>query len=199
MIDFEMELNEMISCKNLMNSYKLYFLKAIIVNASNDKKEFTFYEMACWMCAYSFADVCSVGGRLRPLDKLYDAAVLAIEKEDLMESSKISEVYDATFNTRDGELRRLISSLCNYVPYRLLAYLWPIELKGKTDRQKNQIIEELSRGDKQCVYSIFSISQNKKSIAMNPEWAAYIKSNRKKFMLWIDRKIDAFVWRKQSQ
>lgn len=199
MIDFETELNEMIAGKNLMNSYKLYFLKTIIVNASNNKKEFTFYEMACWMCAYSFTDVCSVGGRFRSLDKLYDTAVLAIQKEDLMESSKISEVFDAIFNTRDRELRRLIDSLCNYVPYRLLAYLWPLELKGKTDRQKNQIIEELSCGDKSCIYAIFSTSQNKKSIEMSPEWASYINSNRKKLIQWIDKKIDAFVWRKQLQ
>lgn len=197
MIDFEVELNEMVTGKNLMNSYKLYFLKAILVNASNDKKVFTFYEMACWMCAYSFDDVCCVGNRLRPLDKLYDFAVLVIEKEDLMESSKISEVYDAVFNTQNKELRRLIASLCNYVPYRLLAYLWPVELEGKTDRQKNQIIEGLSRGDNRSIYAIFSISENKKSIEINPEWAAYIKDNRKKLIPWINQKIDAFVWRKQ--
>ena len=61
MIDFDAELNEMIAGKNLMNSYKLYFLKVIIVNVSNDKRVFTFFELACWMCAYSFDDVCSVG------------------------------------------------------------------------------------------------------------------------------------------
>lgn len=196
MIDFDAELNEMIAGKNLMNSYKLYFLKVIIVNVSNDKRVFTFFELACWMCAYSFDDVCSVGKRLRPLDKLYDAAVLAIEKEDLMESSKISEVYDAVYNTQDKMLYKLIISLCNYVPYRLLAYLWPVELKGKNDRQKNQIIEELSRGDSRSVYAIFSISQNEKSIEVNWEWATYIKNNRKKLILWINQKIDAFVWRK---
>ena len=93
-------------------------------------------------------------------------------------------------------LYKLIISLCNYVPYRLLAYLWPVELKGKNDRQKNQIIEELSRGDSRSVYAIFSISQNKKSIEVNWEWATYIKNNRKKLILWINQKIDAFVWRK---
>ncbi len=196
MIEFETELNEMVTGKNLMNSYKLYFLKAILVNTSKHKTIFTFYEMACWMCAYSFSDVCAVGHRLRPLDKLYDAAVLAIEKEDLMESSKISEVFDATFDTQNKELRRLISSLCNYVPYRLLAYLWPVELKGKTDRQKNQIIEEFSRNDNKCVYAIYSIAQNKKHIEMNPEWIPYIVDNRNELISWINQKIDVFVWRK---
>ena len=95
MIDFDTELNEMVADKNLMNSYKLYFLKVLIINVSKDKRRFGFYEMACWMCAYSFADVCALGRRIRSLDKLYDAAVLAIEKEDLMQSSRISEVYDA--------------------------------------------------------------------------------------------------------
>lgn len=196
MIDFQSELNEMVSLKNLMNSYKLFFLKAIIINASDEKKEFSFYEMACWMCAYSFSDICAVGKRLRPLDKLYDVVVLTIEKENLMESSKISEVYDAVYYTQDAELHRTIAALCNYVPYRLLAYLWPDELKGKTDRQKHQIIEELSRGDDKSVYAIFSVSQRTKSIEMNPEWIVYIKNNREKLISWINKKIDDFIWRR---
>lgn len=193
MIEFDKELNEMTANKNLMNSYKLYFLKALIINTSNCKREFDFYEMACWMCAYSFSDVCTLGGRIRPLDKLYDAAVLVIEKEDLMESSKISEVYDAVENTKDKELKRLITSLCDYVPYRLLAYLWQQELKGKTDGQKNQMIEELSRNDEKSIYSIFSISLHKKSIEVNPEWATFISNSRKRLIPWIDEKIDVFV------
>lgn len=196
MIIFESELNEMVADKNLMNSYKLFFLKTIILNASNIKKEFGFYEVACWMCAYSFRDVCSVGNRLRPLDKLYDAAVLIIEKEGLMESSNVSEVFDAAYNTRDKELRRLISSLCNYVPYRLLAYLWPVELSGKTDRQKNHTIEELSRGDSRSVYAIFSISEVNKRIEMKSDWLDYIMDNRQTLISWIDQRIDSFVWRK---
>lgn len=195
MIDFDQELNEMIASKNLMNSYKLYFLKALIVNTSNDKREFDFYEMACWMCAYSFSDVCTLGKRIRPLDKLYDVAVLVIERNDLLQSSKISEVYDAVANTTDKEIKRLINSLCDYVPYRLLAYLWQQELKGKTDRQKNTIIEELSRSDRKCVYSIFSISLHKKRIEVNPEWATFITNSRKRLIPWIDEKIDFFVWK----
>ncbi len=183
----------MIANKNLMNSYKLYFLKTLIVNTSINKREFDFYEMACWMCAYSFSDVCSLGKRIRSLDKLYDAAVLIIEKEDLMESAKISEVYDAVAGTNDKELKRMVISLCDYVPYRLLAYLWQQELKGKTDRQKNQIIEELSRNNEKSVYSIFSIELCKKSIEVNPEWAVFITNSRKRLIPWIDEKIDSFV------
>lgn len=193
MIDYDKELNEMIANKNLMNSYKLYFLKALIVNTSNDKREFDFYEMACWMCAYSFSDVCALGKRIRPLDKLFDAAVLVIEKEELMEASKVSEVYDAVASTKDKELKQLVTSLCDYVPYRLLAYLWQQELKGKTDGQKNQIIEEMSRSDEKSVYSIFSIASHKKSIEVNPEWAIFIVNSRKRLIPWIDEKIDIFV------
>lgn len=193
MIDFNYELEEMTSGKNLMNSYKLYFLKSIIVNASKDKKVFGFYEMACWMCAYSFADVCNLGERIRSLDKLFDMAVLAIEKEDLMQSSKITEVFDAIKNTENRELRNGVMALCNYVPYRLLAYLWSVELKGKTDRQKNQLIEEYSRSEKKCVYSIYSLSQKNKTIEVNDDWMEYISVNRKRLLMWIDKKIEVFI------
>ena len=49
----------------------------------------------------------------------------------------IGEVYDAVASTKDKELKQLVTSLCDYVPYRLLAYLWQQELKGKSDGQKN--------------------------------------------------------------
>ncbi len=117
MIDYEAELNTMVSGKNLMNSYKLYFLKVLLINVSNRNRSFSFYEMASWMCAYSFSDVCSLGKRIRPLDKLYDVAVMAIHQEGLMQSSKIGEIFDALCNTESKELRREVLALCNYVPF----------------------------------------------------------------------------------
>lgn len=193
MICYDDELEEMICGKNLMNSYKLYLLKTLIVNTSNIKRGFDFKEMSAWMCAYSFEDVCRIGKRIRPLDKLYDSAVLLIERENLMQSAGIAEVYDAAIGTNDKDVERVIKSLCNYVPYRLLAYLWPGELKVKTDRQKNEIIEGLSRTEERCMYSIYSISRDKKRIEMNLEWANYIVSNRKRLISWIDQKISSFV------
>lgn len=112
-VDYEAELNTMVSGKNLMNSYKLYFLKAILVNVSNDCRIFSFYEMASWMCAYSFSDVCTLGRRIRPLDKLYDVAVLAINTEGLMQSSKMGEIFDALNHTESKRLEREVSALCN--------------------------------------------------------------------------------------
>ena len=171
MIDFDAELNTMVSGKNLMNSYKLYFLKVLLINVSNTSRTFSFYEMAAWMCAYSFSDVCSLGKRIRPLDKLYDVAVMAINQEGLMQSSKLEEIYDAINNSVDKELRREVSALCNYVPYRLIAYLWQDQLKGKTDREKNLIIEKLSRNEDANIYSIYTIDEAMKHIEVFPNWA----------------------------
>lgn len=193
MICYDDELEEMICGKNLMNSYKLYFLKTLIMNTSNLKRGFDFKEMSAWMCAYSFEDMCRIGKRIRPLDKLYDSAVLLIESENLMQSAGIAEVYDAAIGTGNKEVERVIKALCNYVPYRLLAYLWPGELKGKTDRQKNEIIEGLSRTEDRCMYAIYSISRDKKRIEMNLEWTDYIAANRKRLISWIDQKISSFV------
>lgn len=194
-IDYESELNTMVSGKNLMNSYKLYFLKVLLINTSNSNRTFSFYEMASWMCAYSFSDVCSLGKRIRPLDKLYDVAVMAINQEGLMQSSKIGEIFDALCNTESKELKREVSALCNYVPYRLIAYLWQDQLKGKTDKEKNKIIERLSRSESMNVYSIFTINEEQKCIEVFPGWAEYITKNRKHLVAWIDDKIAAFVWR----
>lgn len=114
------------------------------------------------MCAYSFEDVCLINGRIRPLDKLYDIAVQLIEKENIYQSAKVA-VFDAAYKTENKSLRKEIKDLCNYVPYRLLAYIWVEELKGKTDTQKNHMIEEFSRSEERNMYAIFTISSKEKN------------------------------------
>ncbi|MEO2615269.1 hypothetical protein [Blautia wexlerae] len=194
MIDYKIELEEMVSKKNLMNSYKLYFLKAILINVSPIRKTFTFNQMACWMVAYSFEDVCHLQKRIRPLDKLFDIAVLAIEEEDLMESSSVAKVCMILEKTTNPKICKELRSLCNYVPYRLLAYRWQNELKGRTDKEKNLLLEQLSQSDDRNMYSIFSISKSLKEIEVREKWINYIIDNRESLLIWIDQKIKNFVW-----
>lgn len=192
MVDYQKELEEMVCSKNLMNSYKLYFLKTLVINVSKEKTEFSFYELASWMCAYSFEDVCLINGRIRPLDKLYDIAVQLIEKENIYQSAKVAEVFDAAYKTENKSLRKEIKDLCNYVPYRLLAYIWAEELKGKTDTQKNHMIEEFSRSEERNMYAIFTIS-SKEKIEVKTEWAKYITEHRNSLLIWLNNKIQLFI------
>jgi hypothetical protein len=195
MVDYQKELEEMVCSKNLMNSYKLYFLKTLVINVSKEKTEFSFYELASWMCAYSFEDVCLINGRIRPLDKLYDIAVQLIEKENIYQSAKVAEVFDAAYKTENKSLRKEIKDLCNYVPYRLLAYIWVEELKGKTDTQKNHMIEEFSRSEERNMYAIFTISSKEKKIEVKTEWAKYITEHRNNLLIWLNNKIRLFIGR----
>lgn len=194
MIDYRAELQEMVCKKNLMNSYKLYFLKVILVNTSPNQRVFSFNQMACWMVAYSFDDVCRLQKRIRPLDKLYDVAAIAIEEEDLMESSSVAKVCLTLEETKNTKLQKELRSLCYYVPYRLLAYRWQGELKGKTDREKNLLIEQLSQSDDRNMYSIFTVSKSRKEIEIREEWINYIINNRELLLKWIDQEIKNFVW-----
>lgn len=193
MIDYQAEIEEMVCEKNLMNSYKLYFLKCLIINVSKENAEFTFDELAAWMCAYSFEDICLLNGRIRPLDKLYDVAVRLIEEENLYQSANVSEVFDAAYKTENKLLKKDIRGLCNYVPYRLLAYIWPTELKGKTDSQKNRLIEEFSRSADRNIYAIFTRSTKEKKIEIKEEWAMYISNHRKNLLVWINHRIEEFI------
>ena len=193
MVDYQKELEEMVCSKNLMNSYKLYFLKTLVINVSKEKTEFSFYELASWMCAYSFEDVCLINGRIRPLDKLYDIDVQLIEKENIYQSAKVAEVFDAAYKTENKSLRKEIKDLCNYVPYRLLAYIWVEELKGKTDTQKNHMIEEFSRSEERNMYAIFTISSKEKKIEVKTEWAKYITEHRNNLLIWLNNKIRLFI------
>lgn len=169
-------------------------MKAILINVSPEQKGFSFDQMACWMVAYSFDDVCRLQRRIRPLDKLYDVAVIAIEEENLMESSSIEMVYNTLEKTTNVKVRKELRSLCYYVPYRLLAYLWKEDIKGKTDREKNHLIEQLSQSDDRNMYSIFTISKISKEIEVREEWIKYIVDHRETLIEWIDQEIKKFVW-----
>lgn len=193
MVNYRAELEEMVCSKNLMNSYKLYLLKTLIINVSKEKTEFSFYELASWMCAYSFEDVCLLNGRIRHLDKLYDIAVKLIKNENIYQSARVREVFDAAYKTENKKLRNEINDLCNYAPYRLLAYIWPAELKGKTDSQKNHLIEEFSINEERNMYAIFRISAKEKRIEVKEEWAKYITDHRNNLLIWIDYRIQKFI------
>ena len=192
MIDYQTELQKMVADDNLMNSYKLFMLKALLSNCSPEKSEFSFYELACWMIAYSFSTVCRLGKRIRHFDKLYDMAILLINEEDILMSSKVYDIYETALFSKSSLVRRSILSLTNYVPYRSLAYKWYEELKGKTDAEKNNLIVEFSNIDDDSFYRIIRVGKER-SIVVNEKWADYIKLNRTTLLQWIDDKTNQFI------
>lgn len=193
-MDYMKEIEKMVHDSNLMNSYKLYFLKAIIMKISSDNNEFKFYELACWMCAYAFNDLCKLGSRIRPLDKLYDTILLIIDKEGLLESSNPLEVFNA-LQTNDKHVRNAVTKLVNYVPYRLLAYLWSKELRGKKDVLKNGLIEMYSKENGRNMYMIVTNGKSR-IIIVHLSWKRYLVENQEKLIPWIDNRIKQFVWNK---
>lgn len=196
-MDYEHEIKTMVDNKNLMNSYKLYFLKSIIMNISNIKNVFEFYELACWMCAYSFKDICVLNHRIRPLDKLYDIILLIIETEELLESSDPLDVFNSLKTTDSKEVRKAVAGLMDYVPYRLLSYLWNEELRGRKDALKNDLIEMYSKAYGNNMYMIVTEGKTK-SIVIQNNWIRYLLDNRENLKSWIDNRIRQFVWRDEK-
>lgn len=193
-LNYQSELATMVENKNLMNSYKLYFLKSIIMNVSVDKYIFDFYELACWMCAYALKDVCALGHRIRPLDKLYDAISMILDKEDLFETTCPIDVFNILQGTEKQNVRRSVFDLVSYVPYRLLAYLWQEELYGRQDISKNKIIEMYSKENGRNMYIIHTEGRNKQ-IILQSGWKKYLLDNRNRLIPWIDSRIREFVWK----
>lgn len=191
-MDYFNELSSMISSKRLMNSYKLYFLKSIISNITKEVDRFELFDLACWMCAFSFSDSCRLGRRIRPLDKLFDISNLIISKTDILESSTPNQIYITIINNLDIELKSSIKELVEYVPYRLISYFWEDELRGIKDSAKNKSIEAYSRGIGNHLYMIKNYN-NEKYIVINPNWKNYIVSNQDYLMRFINNEIGTFL------
>lgn len=188
MDDYSEVLNKMVAPRQLMNSYKLFMVKVIFSLCHERRQQSNFYEIGCRMVAYSWPYVLKKNGRLRHFDKLYDVVVLAIETEGLLETASTQSIIDDLINTKDHNLRREIINLTNYVPYRLLSHDMNDYLEGKTDTQKNRLIEELSQSSD----SIYLI--DKKMIYIRRPWYNYIVRHYKELDNWIDENIKTFLY-----
>lgn len=180
-------LSKMIAPKQLMNSYKLFMVKAVFSLCNERRVHSDFFEIGCRMVAYSWQYVLKKGERLRNFDKLYDVVVLSIGTEGLFETDSSPIIIDKLMGTENLILRRAITSLTNYVPYRLLTYDVDYYLKGKTDSQKNKELESISKS----MDSIYSIDN--KTIYIQKDWYCFINSNYQELENWIDDHIHAFV------
>lgn len=186
-MDYLYELEKMVCPSQLMNSYKLFFLKALFQVCESKQRECSFYELACRMCAASWSYVVKRGKRLRSLDKLYDIICKVISETDLYETSNQNEVLSMLIRLEDQNLRKDITALTNYVPYRLLSPKWQEQLNGIADREKNKIIEGLTQVE-EYFYTIYG-----KKIIIDKQWSNFIHHNIGNLTEWIDEEIRKFV------
>lgn len=187
-MSYTKELELMISKKYLMNSYKLFWLKAIFVVSKKDYQVVSFKELGAWMIAYSWKHTVFDNKVLGYWDRLFEANCTVLEQLDLFASNTPNEVYQSVIAANNKEVNKEIKKILKYVPYRLLSYRWNEYLNGMKDSLRNASIKNFSQGEAGVFYSIFD-----DYISIDPNWSKYIEEHQKELLKWIDVKIDEFI------
>lgn len=179
-------------------SYKAFWLKGIVEEIIyNDRAEIPFeaivnrmiinawFPIVKFRLSFGYSD--KLGETIEYINSTYHFGA-EIKKDKLFKELEFSELLQ-----KDQYLKKLKSNFYNLVPYRLISPFFKEALVGKADNIKNNMIEDLSRSNEQCFYSI---SSHEKTIIIQPEWMDYIKRNQAVILGWLQNKLVMYIERK---
>lgn len=184
MIDLMDEL--LFTLKKCNTSYKLFLLKYLVLNISDEKSDFDFDELCKGMLAESWEYIETKASKFTKNDKLLALAreVCESSQGELSFYSSKTEV-ERYLKKDNGEVIRMIRPLCRYAPYRLDINEQLDEfLRNKLDSEKNGIIQEMSHK-----YDLFYEIWDKR-ITINRNYLLFIKNNRNKILDVINGEVE---------
>ncbi len=169
--------------KNRDTSYKLFMMKYLFESIYKNKTSFSFKEISCGIVSFSWNVINDKAERFTFHDKLIDLFEYINDNYDSVDNySSQNEVYDFLINSTDKFIKKSLSNIVAYVPYRLLIDNEVAKiLSGQIDRKKNGIIAEYSIRNADCLYSI-----NGKNIIVRDAYIRDVKNNYFYLNNWID-------------
>lgn len=180
--------------KNFSTSYKLFWFNGIYKEIIINNKTMSFKKIIARMIAISWYPVVYYKLNLGFQDKLneiilYVHNILKVSREENEEN-----IAQYIYSSSDKELNKMINSISQYVPYRLIRPFYDEQIKFKekninkklSDSEINMLIEKLSNED---FTSLYRINRQKKEITINDNWFNYIISNQAIINGWINYKL----------
>ena len=183
--------NDMTKMKtNMVNSYKLFWLKGIFLEVINGKKDISFKCIVSRMISEAWSIVLKYHPNLGTSDQLNDSITTLKEKYlDYSDEDK-ENIYDELVRTTNKEIEDILSKFYPYVPFRLLSSFYKEYIEGKKDSEQNRIIEERSQQDNEVLYKLY---HKDKKISVNNNWIAHFNTNSEDVEKWIDFEIRKYI------
>ncbi|SHJ11156.1 HNH endonuclease [Clostridium cavendishii DSM 21758] len=175
--------------KNVVASYKLYWLLGILDEVSAGNNIIEFKRIISRMITYSWYPLLKYKLSFGYSDNLKKPVNYMAEKYNLPSNHNSEKLLDFIYKSNDKELLKMIKELGLYVPYRLITPFYAEELKGIKDKSKNKYIEYLSQNTSYAVYKII----NGDTIVINEGWDDYLRDNYKIIKSWIYYKLVMFL------
>ncbi|NIM13406.1 MAG: HNH endonuclease [Candidatus Aminicenantes bacterium] len=180
---------QMLSLKNLTNSYKLYWFAAVFDEIRKGNVEITFGNIVLMMITRSWYSIAAYRLNLGFMDKLNDLVSYIYERYQLAKDISRHDLFSFLEDLDDREFETRLTDFYKYVPFRLISPFYP-EIKGFKDQLKNRKIEELSKSNDEAIYQIYS---PEKKIIINNNWFDYIYKNQVIISGWYYYKLIFFL------
>jgi len=180
---------KMLSMRRLTNSYKLYWLYAILDFISKGKNSVSFDNILINMIALAWHSVITYKLSLGVQDKLSQLIEYINEKYYVKENISHTGLINfiAEIIEEDEKVYNEAAKLLKYVPYRLISSFYADELKGIKDYKKNNMIVDLADNRK----AIYRLEDER--IIINEKWIEYIKANRLIISGWLKLKLIKYL------
>lgn len=176
-------IEKMLSHRN--TSYKLFLMKYLLENISENKIVFDFNELSCGIVAMAWPYYETYYERFTKNDRIYDLVQYVLSLNlSVSIYSPFKDVFEFLINSSDKEIVRRLKQMAMCAPYRLLLpFIKNVNLRNLTWDKQNKKIEELSH-EYEMFYTI-----NGKEITINDDWVKYICNNR----LFVCQRVEAIL------
>jgi hypothetical protein len=180
---------QMLSLKNLTNSYKFYWFAAIFDEIRKENVEMSFKTIVLTMITKCWYSIVAYKLNLGFKDTLGDIVSYIHARYQLKKNISPQDLFSFLENLVDKEFEAGVLNLYRYVPYRLISPFYD-NLRGLEDHKRNKKIEELSGLNNDAIYRVYS---DEKKIVVNRNWFDYIYKNQVIINGWYYYKLIYFL------
>lgn len=184
--------------KNLTNSYKLYWLRAIFDEVLTGACELTFEHIAACMVAQAWYPVNYFRLSLGLQDQLASCIDYLRATTALTPDASRQEILATIEHSPDAQLHTRVLALTRYVPYRLIKPIYDDELalvRGAAVRWRDALVNPaiMRCNVAQPELAPYTISPDEMRLTINPAWAQYFKENQTIIRGWLDAKLIGYL------
>lgn len=179
---------------NKSESYKLFWFKAILHEASRGKNEIPFRELIERMIVDAWYMVSEYKLNLGPADTLEKTVLYIADKEDFLPTEKEEVLLQYLKNSDDRQLKGYMRTLSLNVPYRLQAPL--MQNPDTKIWYKAAAITDYINAQTGMMYSIEHSGSLSSKIIIAPAWMDYLQSNLGILLGWTDYNLILYLQRR---
>lgn len=162
-------------------SYKMYWLLAILDEASANRNEIKFRTLICNMVVKAWYPLLKYKLSFGLCDNLAKVVNYISDTYNLASNYDKNKLFKYIYNSEDPALNKMLKDLTYNVPYRFLTPFFKGKLEGKKFEKQ---IEVLSREDNNSIYEIYQNEKDENCIRLRDKWCDYLKYNSKIIKGW---------------